>query len=224
MANLLSIPRRSLHDEIATRLRDMIIAGDLKPGQKLNEAELALGFGVSRTPLREALKVLEVEGMIVIMPHRGASVATLSEAEVEEIFPLMGIIEGLAAELACQRMTDADLARLEKMHAVMVQHWQRGEWSPYSKLNRAIHEAIFAMADNATLSAQYQQLMVRIHAIRFIARKSPEHWQQAVDDHEKIMAALRARDGVAAFALMRDHLAHKADVVNAAMRAIGHQS
>jgi DNA-binding GntR family transcriptional regulator len=213
-----AIPRRSLHDEIAARLRDMIIAGELRPGGKLNEAELALSFGVSRTPLREGLKQLAGEGLIEIIPNRGAFVATLSEAEVAEMFPVMGIYEGLAAELACRRMSKAEMARLEDMHARMVAHWKAGRWSEYSKLNRAIHEAIFAIAGNATLSQQYHQLMVRIHAIRFIAKKTPERWAEAVADHEAIMAAFRARDAAALFALMREHLAHKADVVTAALR------
>jgi DNA-binding GntR family transcriptional regulator len=222
MTPKLPIPRRVLSDEIASRLRDMIVAGDLKPGQKLNEAELALTFQVSRTPLREALKVMVAEGMIEITPHRGATVARLTAQEVAEIFPIMGIVEGLAAELACANMTPAALSHLEALHAEMLRHWQaRGTttkaWTAYSNANRAIHAAIFEIADNATLSAQYQQLMFRIHAVRFVARKSPEDWQRAVQDHEDIMAAFRSRDKARLFQLMRDHLTHKAGVVTAAI-------
>ncbi len=107
------------------------------------------------------------------------------------------------------------------MHAEMVGHWQRGEWVPYSRLNRQIHEEIFRIAGNATLAGLYQNLMVRIHAVRFVARKSAERWAEAVEDHERMMAAIRRRDGAALSALMREHLRHKADVVHEALGELG---
>ncbi len=165
--------------------------------------------------------MLAAEGLVDLTPNRGARVARIAPEAVEELFPIMGMLEALAGELACARMGADDLARLETMHAEMVGHWQRGEWVPYSRLNRQIHEEIFRIAGNATLAGLYQNLMVRIHAVRFVARKSAERWAEAVEDHERMMAAIRRRDGAALSALMREHLRHKADVVHEALGELG---
>lgn len=211
------IVRRSLHGEIANQLRDMIVEGDLKPGQKVPEPELCGRFGVSRTPLREALKVLAAEGIVQLLPNRGAVVAKITQEEIEQIFPIMGVLEALAGELACERITEDDLEKLRRLHKTMIAHYRRAEWLPYSKLNRAIHEAIFAVAGNPSLSAIYQQLIIRIHAIRFVARKSPQRWHQAVDEHEQMMEALERRDGKKLARIMKLHLRNKAEMVKEAM-------
>jgi DNA-binding GntR family transcriptional regulator len=209
--------RRSLHDEIANQLRDMVVDGDLKPGQKVPEPDLCRRFGVSRTPLREALKVLAAEGIIQLLPNRGAVIAQITDEEIEQIFPIMGALEALAGELACERMSEEDLAKLRRLHKTMIGHYRRGERLPYSKLNRAFHEAIFAAAGNASLSALYQQLIFRIHAIRFVAKKSAERWAQAVDEHEQMMAALEARDGKKLARILKLHLWNKAEMVKESM-------
>jgi DNA-binding GntR family transcriptional regulator len=209
--------RRSLHDEVTNQLRDLIVEGELSPGQKVPEAELCRRFGVSRTPMREALKVLAAEGILQLLPNRGAVVAEITVEEIEQIFPIMGALEALAGELACKHITDKDVDDIRRLHKTMVGHYRRGEWLPYSKLNRAIHEAIFAAAGNAALSLLYQQLIVRIHAIRFVARKTPARWQQAVDEHTRMVAALEQRDGKMLARIMTLHLRHKADMVQEAM-------
>lgn len=181
----------------------MIVEGDLKPGQKIPEPELCTRFGVSRTPLREALKVLAAEGIVQLLPNRGAVVAKITHEEIEQIFPIMGVLEALAGELACERISEEDLEKLRRLHKTMIGHYRRGEWLPYSKLNRAIHEAIFTAAGNASLSSIYQQLIIRIHAIRFVAKKTPERWDQAADEHEQMMEALERRDGKRLAKIMR---------------------
>src|SRR5260370_40015061 len=148
-----SILRRSLHDELAKRLRDMIVDGALKPAQKVPEAELCVRFGVSRTPMREALKVLASEGLITLLPNRGAVVAKITQQEIKELFPIMGALEALAGELACAKIDDRGLAEIRRLHEKMVDHYERGDWLHYSKLNRAIHQAIFAAAAHAPPSA-----------------------------------------------------------------------
>ncbi len=213
MADQAPIRRRSLHDELASLLRDMIIDGALKPGEKVPEAELCLRFGVSRTPLREALKVLAVEGLLILTPNRGARIASITADVVAEIFPVMGQLEALAGELACRRLTSDGLDQIATLHDAMAQAYATRDWVGYSKANRAIHEAIFAVAGNATLSTLYQQLMVRIHAVRFVARQSDQHWHDALGDHEAMMVALRARDGAALADVLRQHLARKAQAV-----------
>jgi DNA-binding GntR family transcriptional regulator len=213
-----AIPRRSLHDEILERLRDLIVEGELTPGAKIPEAELCVRFGVSRTPLREALKALAAEGLVTLLPNRGAIITKTTLEEIDELFPIMGALEALAGEMACARITNAEVAALRRDHLKMVKHFERGDWIAYTKLNRAIHEAIFTAAGNSALSALYQQLLVRTHAVRFVAKKSAQRWREAVDDHEKMMLAIDKRNGKTLARLLALHLKHKADSVREAMR------
>ena len=220
MGELQLIVRRSLHDEIVARLRDLITDGDLKPGDKIPEAELCLRFGVSRTPLREALKALAAEGLVVLLPNRGAAVARITSTDIDELFPILGALEALAGELACARISTAAIAALRRDHDRMAKHYKRREWAGYIKLNRAIHEAIFTAAGNAALSALYQQVLVRTHSVRYVAKKSPARWQESMADHEKIISALEKRDGKALARVLTLHLQHKAYMVREAMAAL----
>lgn len=208
------ISRRSLHGELVDLLHDMVLDGELRPGEKVNEQALCARFGVSRTPLREALKVLASAGLVILSPNRGATVATITREEIDQLFPIMGALEALAGELACARITDAEIARIQKMHDQMVRHYQKREAAPYLKLNQSIHEAIFDAADNAELTQLYHTLVVRTHAVRFTAKKSPARWEQAVEDHELMMAALSKRDGKRLGQVLKEHLGHKAAMVH----------
>ncbi|MFO1118178.1 MAG: GntR family transcriptional regulator [Beijerinckiaceae bacterium] len=214
------IPRKSLHEEVAAQLREMIVNGELVAGKKAPEADLCQRFGVSRTPMREAFKALAAEGLIRLVPNRGAIVAKISREDVAELFPIMGALEGLAGELACARVTNAELARIRRSHEQMVRHYERGEIAPYYRLNRAIHEAIFEAAGNVTLTAMFQTLVARTASIRFTAQKSPARWAEAVADHDAMLKALEARDGPALGRILRDHIRHKLDMVNEALEGV----
>lgn len=214
MAETGTITRRSLHGELVDLLHDMLLEGELTPGDKINEQALCTRFGVSRTPLREALKVLASNGLVILAPNRGASVARISPQEIDQLFPIMGSLEALAGELAAQNISNTAITQIRKMHDQMVRHYEAGEGAKYLKLNRAIHEAIFQAAGNAELTALYHTVMVRTHAVRFTAKKSPARWHEAVEDHVQIMAALEARDGPRLGALLKDHLRHKAGMVH----------
>jgi DNA-binding GntR family transcriptional regulator len=215
------VERKSLHDQLATHLRDMIMEGVLKPGEKVQEQELSNRFQVSRTPIREALRVLAAEGLLTLTPNRGARIALSTEEEIEELYPLIGALEGLAGELACARITDAEIKRIEELHRKMVAHYRSAEFVASKKLNREIHEAIFAAAGNASLTSFYRNLMIRTHSIRYFVRKSPERWQEAIDDHEQIMAALRDRDGARLGQILREHLQHKVGMIKEALGELG---
>ncbi|MBS0241167.1 MAG: GntR family transcriptional regulator [Proteobacteria bacterium] len=211
--------KRSLSDELVPLIRDMIVGGELAPGAKIPEQAIAERFGVSRTPLREALKALAAEGIVTLHTNRGATVATISAEQVGELFPIMGALEALAGELACQRASDADIRRIRQMHERMQTHYRRRERGPYIKLNQAIHEALFEIAGNETLTQMYRALMLRIHSIRYIARKSPDRWREAMDDHEAIVEALEQRSGKRLARVLAEHLAHKAEMVREALSA-----
>jgi len=211
--------RASLHDTVVDRLRDMIVEGELIAGARVPERELTQRLGVSRTPLREALKVLASEGLIELLPNRGARVARLTEVDVEEMFQVMGALEGLAGELACQRVTDDELAALRALHYEMMAHHARGDLPAYFKANQAIHEGIIGAARNAVLSTTYSMLAGRIRRARYRANLSPERWDEAVAEHERILETLVKRDGTTLAWLLRQHLRNKCEVVKAALAA-----
>lgn len=213
------IPRRTLHDELLERLRQMIVDGELAPGTKVPEKALCERFAVSRTPLREALKVLANEGLVTLTPNRGAMVSDLTLADLEEAFPVMGALEALSGELACANITAPELAAIRRLHEKMIGHYESGDLSRYFAANQRIHETILEAAGNPTLAALYRSLAGRIRQARYIANMSPERWAEAVAEHERIVAALEARDGAALGEILKRHLASKFATVKEALSA-----
>ncbi|MGY6635477.1 MAG: GntR family transcriptional regulator [Alkalilacustris sp.] len=201
--------RRQLHAEIAEYIGGLIIDGTLAPGTKIPERELCERLDVSRTPIREALKVLAADGLVRLAQNRGAWVSPLTAEDLEEAFPVMGALEALAGELAAARMTDAELAEVEALHAEMVACYGAGRLTDYFALNQRIHGAILAAARNPTLEAHYRPLAARLRRARFKANTTPDRWADAIAEHERIMAALRDRDGPRLGAILRDHLRGK---------------
>lgn len=213
--------RATLHSQIAEELRTMIVDGKLAPGQKIPEKELCEAFDISRTPLREALKVLATEGLVELLPQRGARVSVITEAERQELFPIIAALEALAAELACRNMTDAELAELKGLHRQMVAAYDRRDNLEYARLNRKIHLAIFEAARNGALQMLYSNMELRIRNIRHTVRQSDEDWARAVQDHEKILSALEARDEGLCARVLRDHVMRTADAVRDALSVAG---
>jgi DNA-binding GntR family transcriptional regulator len=212
-----AILRRTLHDELVTLLRSMIMGGELKPGSRIAESRLCTHFGVSRTPLREALKVLSAEGLVRLLPNKGATVVRVTRKEVEEIVPMLGALEALAGEIACANIDKDTIVRIEGLHRQMVDRFRIGDKQLYNDLNRAIHDSIFEAADNKTLSETYNMLQARLRSLFFVTPKSPPEWAAAVEDHEQMMAALAARDGAQFAAIARRHIRHKVDVMRLAV-------
>ena len=211
------IQRRPLHNELADRLRRMIVEGELAPGEKLAEKELCSQFGVSRTPLREAMKVLATEGLVLLTPNRGCTVAKLTLADLDEAFPIMGALEALSGELACRHITDAEVARVRELHERMVRKYEVGALHDYFKLNEQIHQLILAAARNPTLAQMQLGLAGRVRRARYMANMSPARWARAVAEHEKILEALAARDGKRLAVLLKEHLANKLQTVKEAL-------
>ena len=213
------IVRQTLHEEVVSRLRDMIVEGELTSGSRVPERELCALFGISRTPLREAVKVLASEGLVELMPNRGATVSTLTLNEVEETFPIMGALECLSGKLACERITEVELDEIRALHYQMLANYRKGDRREYFRINQAIHEAILAAAENPTLSNIYRSLAGRIRPARYMANMSAERWKQAVDEHERLLKALEARDGETLGKILIDHLEHKKETVREAWLA-----
>lgn len=213
------IERQSLHDTVTERIRDMIVEGAYPPGSRLPERVLCETLGISRTPLREALKVLASEGLLELAPNRGARVAGLTAGDVDELFPVMGALEALAGELACARITDTEIAEIRALHYQMILHHTRGERPPYFELNQQIHEKILDAAHNPTLTAAYGNLSGRIRRARYTANIDTARWDQAVAEHEEMLEALGARDGARLAAILKRHLHNKCETVKAALAA-----
>ncbi|MEX2311659.1 MAG: GntR family transcriptional regulator [Rhodospirillales bacterium] len=210
--------RTTLHDELVSRLSDMIFTGALRGGDRVPEQRLCDMLGVSRTPLREALKVLGNEGLLDLLPNRGARVAILSAEDIDEIFPVMGALEALSGELACARLSDTEFAEIRALHYQMALHHARRELQAYFKLNQQIHEAILKAAANPTLEAQYRSLAGRIRLARFRANMTETRWNQAMLEHEEMLTALQDRDGKRLSEVLRRHLENKRETVKQAIQ------
>jgi DNA-binding GntR family transcriptional regulator len=209
----LEIDRRPLHEEVADRLRAMITEGGLAPGARLNERVLCERLRVSRTPLREAFKVLAAERLVELSPNRGASVVALSRSDVEQLFELMGALEGLAGQLAAERRTEAELAEIRALHFEMLAAHARRDLPAYYDLNRRIHVAISRCARNDMLAETYDSVNTRIQNLRFRSNFNQDKWNHAVREHQQMLEALETGNGSALRALLETHLRNKRDAV-----------
>ncbi len=208
-----SIKRPSLHEELVERLRNLVVEDALKPGEKVPEKDLCESFGVSRTPLREALKVLASEGLVVLQANRGARVAEVTREEVEKTFPVIAALEQLAGEMACRNLDDAGIAYIENRHAAMVEAFKARDRTTYFQANQDIHNALIEGADNDILETQHRLLAVRVRRARFMANLSDERWAQAIEEHEEMMKSLRARDAVGLGRVMKKHMMNKSSAL-----------
>jgi DNA-binding GntR family transcriptional regulator len=207
------VPRQQLHDTVVDHLRRFIVEGVLEAGRKLNERELCETLGISRTPLREALKVLASEGLIEISPNRGASVSKMSEAELRETFELMSGLEAFSGELACERITAAEIAEIKALHYAMLACRAQNDLAGYYSRNQAIHDKINEAARNSALRQTYIAVNRRLQALRFRSNFETPKWDRAIHDHSEMLEALDARDGKRLAAILRQHLLAKRDAV-----------
>lgn len=207
------IPRDTLQQRVANKLRQMLIDGSVAPGTKLNERVLCEQLGVSRTPLREAIRLLAAEGLVTLDPNRGAFAASMSPDVVADAFDVIAALEGLAGEQAARRITEAELAELRALQFEMQAAFERRDLAAYYRLNARIHETINAAARNTVLAETWRQLNTRLHALRFRSNQDEAKWAGAVREHAAMVQALQARDPAAMRELMVSHLQRKRDVV-----------
>jgi DNA-binding GntR family transcriptional regulator len=205
-AGVTRITRVTLHDAVLNQLRDMIIEGQLAPGARINEGQVGAALGVSRTPLREAIKTLASEGLVEIVPARGAIVRRFSEANIREILEVLKALEQTAALRLCREGSDADIASIVKLHDEMMRLYMARNRLPYFKLNQSIHSAIVKGSGNGVLMETHAQLQARIKRIRFIGNETPDRWAAAVAEHEEMIVALKRRDGAALAEVLGRHL------------------
>jgi len=220
LSNVTSLAdRRLLHETVVDQLRDLIVQGELAPETKLNERVLAERLGTSRTPLREAIKFLASEGLVELLPNRGAVVAPLKPEKMQEVFVVLGALEALAGDLACRNASETDIADIRALHFHMLAHHARGELAQYFRYNQQIHQRIIDCAGNATLAQAWRGMNAHVKRARYLANLSGERWDKAVKEHEEMIEALTRRDGAKLQMLLRDHLANKLVMVMEALQA-----
>lgn len=198
-----------LHEDVISRLRRILLDGEIPPGARIPEKDLCGQLQVSRTPLREALKVLAADGLVVLLPNRGSRAARVTAKDMQDLFEVCQGLESLAGELACERISDEDLSAIAALHQAMAGHYHAGDLAQYYRCNRLIHEAIVAAAENPVLGNLYESVTGRIRRARYVTPMSPTRWGQALKEHEGILNALQRRDGNGLAHILRSHLRHK---------------
>ena len=190
--------RTALHDMLVNHLRDMIIEGQLEPGTRLHEGQLGEQLGVSRTPLREAIKYLASEGLVELVPSRGAVVKRFSAADVKDMLTVLRALEELAGKLACELATDREIGEVRALHDEMIERYKHSD--------QQIHLAIVRLARNPTLADIHQMLQTRLKRIRFVGHEGAEKWAAAVSEHEEMITALEARNAERLSEVLGRHL------------------
>lgn len=208
----------SLHREVAARLRERIFSGELAPGAFVDEVAVCEQLQISRTPLREALKVLAAEGLIRQEPRRGSFVNEVTEQDLDEIFPVIALLEGRCAHEAALKSTEGDLAALATLHERLQKAAKAQRINDYYETNFAIHEAIILLADNKWLAQVIGDLRKILKLARLQQLHAPGRLQQSLSEHMSVFAALQARDAAGAEAAMRTHLTRQREALREVTR------
>jgi DNA-binding GntR family transcriptional regulator len=207
-------PRKGeLHRNAVSMLRDMIVSGALAPGERLNERELCGQLQVSRTPVREAIKMLTQEGLLHSQPNRSPVVAPLDADQTAALIDVVATIEALAGELAAKRVADSQIAELGILHYTMLRHHAHDELPGYFEANKAFHRRIMEIAGNPVLLWVWDLLALRVDRARYASNLWPKRWQEAIHEHSQILERLTARDAEGVAAAMRQHVRSGLSVV-----------
>ena len=205
--------QNSLHQEVASQLRDEIFAGTLAPGSFIDELAQCARLDISRTPLREALKVLTAEGLMRHEPRRGCFVSEVTEQDLDDIFAVIALLEGRCAYEAARRASDADLLELGALHDQLQAHAKAGRITDYYATNFVIHEAIILLANNRWLSQSIADLRKILKLSRLQSLGAPGRVKQSLSEHMTVFAALKSRDSEGAEAAMRTHLTRQREAL-----------
>ena len=218
------IPIRNLSETVAQRIRDMIRRGVLRKGDRIVEKQLCDSLGVSRTPLREALRILKSEGLIDLVPHKGAHVAQPSMQDIEELFDVMSILEGECARVASQKMTEADFARLEKLHQKLEKYFELQDRDKYLEVNHKYHSLIQEIAGNRVLNEILGGFRQKILLYRQRQLFQPDRFEASMNEHRLLLEAFRNREAGAAEALMKRHLMNQCESLRTVYENTGEQA
>lgn len=204
---------QNLHEATFQTLKALLVEGKIVPGSKLNERELAERLNVSRTPIREAIRRLAADGLVELIANRGAIAVQLSIDDVIHTFDVIAELEGYSGELAAKNINDSTLSELEALQYEMMASYARRDLSSYYKLNLRIHRLINQAANNPVLATLFSQVNSRIEALRFRSNQDGVKWEKAVEEHQEMLDALKARDSARMRKVMITHVTNKRDVV-----------
>lgn len=201
-----TVEQTPLPQRVADCIRDLIIHDRLKPGERIRERTLAEALDVSRTPLRDALKILAMERLVELTPNKGAVVAHPTDAEIADMLTVYSELESLGGRLACRLATEGDIRRVEHYRTIMARAREDEDRVAYFAANQGFHLSIVAASYNATLIEMHGQLNIRLYRIRYLAVMRQQEWTAAAGEHEALVHALRARDGDLLADLLKEHL------------------
>jgi len=200
------IERETVASATTRALRDMILSGEIAEGEQLRQDALAAAYGVSRIPLREALRQLEAEVLVSFYPHRGAVVSTLSLAEIEELFEIRALIEPDLLRRAIRRLTKDDLDRAGEILEIARESFRSKDVGRWGELNWKFHSTLYAPANRPRSMAVIEKLNISIDRYLRIQLLLTHGTAQATDDHRALLAACRKRDGALAAKLLKRHI------------------
>lgn len=206
MSKDIRIATTALYQEVAARLRKRIYSQELKPGDAIDEQALAAEYGISRTPMREALKVLHSEGLVVLEPRRGCFVTELKEQDIDELFPLMALLEGRCAFEAVRKAVPADIKRVEELHNKLEKHAAAKDVDKYFEQNCLFHELVQKLAGNNWLERTTNDLRKFLKLMRGRQLHLPGRLQESLAEHRMLLAAFQNNNAAAAEKIMHDHL------------------
>ncbi len=212
LASPLAIDHPTLPVVVADSLRKLISSGRLAPGARLNERQLCDSLGVSRTPLREAYRILSAEGLVELTPKHGARVVELSQDDVANIFDVLAVSEGLAGRLATEKASREDLQHIASLHQQMMAAYAKRDMATYAIAAKATHDAINEAAGNPTLREIYLRLNAQVQKLRYRANLEQDNWARSIEAHEAFVAALLARDGAGVERILREHVLAKKEL------------
>lgn len=202
-----------LRDVVFNTLRTAIITGEFAPGERLMEISLAERLGVSRTPVREAIRKLELEGLVIMIPRRGAEVARITEAGLKEVLEVRCALEELAVELACKRIDEEGLARLKEAHREFVEAVKNGDTLEITNQDEAFHECIFEQSRNNRLLQMVNNLKEQMFRYRMEYVKEKNYHQELISEHEKMLQAIVDRDEAVAKEIMKHHIQNQEKMI-----------
>ncbi|MGM0664385.1 MAG: GntR family transcriptional regulator [Thermodesulfobacteriota bacterium] len=204
---------KTLHQEVADQIRGMIRGGDLVCGQKINERALCETMGVSRTPVRESLRLLHSEGLIELVPHKGAYVSKPRIEEIKDMFEVMGMLEGMCARLAVQRIGERDILRIESLHGKLERHYADQNRERYLEVNHELHVLLQELSGNKSLQDVINGLRQKILLYRHRQLYHKNRFEQSMTEHRKILDAFRLRDPERAENAMKKHLKNQCEAL-----------
>ncbi len=204
---------QTLREKILETIREAILKGSLKPGEKVAEPELAERFGISRTPIREAFRQLESEGYLTVIPRKGAVVASLSERDVEEFYAIKSVLEGYAARMAAASLTEKDVEKLEAINERLESLAREGDVKSFFRVHNDFHECFIRAAGNEKLLELISQLMLKFNRLRMASLSLPGRMEISVQEHRKIIEAFKNRDGARAESLVTKTAAYGGQVL-----------